>query len=331
MTGKIKIGTHDGCFHCDEALACFMLKTLPRYKDAEIIRSREQSILDTCDVVVDVGSEYNHSKHRYDHHMRDFNESVSTVIKKPGYDCKLKLSSAGLIYCHFGHEVLKQLLPEASDSDIETIFKKVYDTFIKEIDCIDNGVSMFDGEPVYRIVTHLSARVHFLNPIWNSKDIDVQEQFLKAVELTGKDFVQHVFCTANSWLPARSIVEESIKKRFEVDPSGEIIELPCAVEWSEHLFAIEKELNLQPTLKYIIFKDSSHRVRCVPVVPSSFVCRMFLPESWAGLRDEDLERASGIDGAIFVHSVRFIGGCKTREGALTMARKSLELGKSESN
>ena len=34
----VKIGTHNGSFHCDEALACFMLKTLPQYKEAEIIR-----------------------------------------------------------------------------------------------------------------------------------------------------------------------------------------------------------------------------------------------------------------------------------------------------
>ena len=34
----MKIGTHNGQFHCDEVLACFMLKSLPEYKDAEIIR-----------------------------------------------------------------------------------------------------------------------------------------------------------------------------------------------------------------------------------------------------------------------------------------------------
>lgn len=33
-----KIGTHDGKFHADEALACFMLKQLPEYKDAQVVR-----------------------------------------------------------------------------------------------------------------------------------------------------------------------------------------------------------------------------------------------------------------------------------------------------
>lgn len=39
-----KIGTHDGVFHCDEALACFMLTELPEYQDAEIIRSRNSDV-----------------------------------------------------------------------------------------------------------------------------------------------------------------------------------------------------------------------------------------------------------------------------------------------
>lgn len=40
LFGKMvhKIGTHNGHFHCDEALACFMLKQLPEYADAEIVR-----------------------------------------------------------------------------------------------------------------------------------------------------------------------------------------------------------------------------------------------------------------------------------------------------
>ncbi|XP_043602054.1 MYG1 exonuclease isoform X2 [Bombus pyrosoma] len=328
MIKNVKIGTHDGTFHCDEALACFMLKTLPRYKDAVIVRSRDMNILDACDIVVDVGGEYNPSMHRYDHHMRDFNESVSTVIKKPGYDWTMKLSSAGLIYCHFGHEVIKHLIPQANDSDVEMIFKHIYDTFIKEIDGIDNGVTMFNEEPVYRIVTDLSSRVKLLNPAWNSKDINIDSQFFKAVELTGKELVQHINYVANAWLPAKSIVQEAIDKRFEVDPSGEIIELLQFVPWSEHLYAIEKEQNVQPPLKFVIFGNgANYRVRAIPVAPDSFVCRLFLPESWGGLHDEELVSVSGIKDAVFVHSKRFIGAHLTREGAITMARKALEIGK----
>lgn len=40
-----RIGTHSGVFHCDEALACFMLKQLPDYEDAEIIRTRNSDVI----------------------------------------------------------------------------------------------------------------------------------------------------------------------------------------------------------------------------------------------------------------------------------------------
>lgn len=70
------------------------------------------------------------------------------MIKKPGYDTTVKLSSAGLVYCYFGHKIIKHLVPELNEEDLERIFKKVYDTFIIEIDGIDNGVPMFDGEPL---------------------------------------------------------------------------------------------------------------------------------------------------------------------------------------
>jgi len=36
--GVKKIGTHSGVFHCDEVVACNLLKRLPAYRDAEIIR-----------------------------------------------------------------------------------------------------------------------------------------------------------------------------------------------------------------------------------------------------------------------------------------------------
>ncbi|XP_012263759.2 MYG1 protein C27H6.8 [Athalia rosae] len=328
----IIIGTHSGCFHCDEALACYMLKLLPRYKNASIIRTRDPKILETCDIVVDVGGVYDPSKHRYDHHQREFKESISTVLNKPELDCDIKLSSAGLIYCHFGEEVIKELIPGVTDEcDRRNIFKRVYDTLIKEVDAVDNGVPMFAGEPVYRINTGLSSRVARLNPEWNGPDMDPDKQFHKAMALVGEEFLHFIQFAAKIWWPARSIVRDAILKRFEVHSSGEIIELARSLPWKEHLFELEEELGIKDVIKYVIFKDNNYRIQGVPLTSGSFVCRMFLPEKWAGLRDEELSRVSGIDDCIFVHSARFIGGNLTRDGALAMAKSALEIGKSLDN
>ncbi|KAF6019015.1 C12orf10 [Bugula neritina] len=55
------IGTHNGTFHCDEVCAVWMLKQLPKYKDAKVVRSRSSDILADCDIVVDVGAVFDHS------------------------------------------------------------------------------------------------------------------------------------------------------------------------------------------------------------------------------------------------------------------------------
>lgn len=167
--------------------------------------------------MVDVGGIYDHSKKRYDHHMREFTETAGSLLKKP--DCKwdIKLSSAGLVYCHYGHDIIRKIVPEVlDDEDIHSIFKNVYDSLIKEIDAIDNGIPMFDGEPKYRIVTNVGSRVGNLNPKWNSVNVDRDAQFLKAVKLVGDEFVEFVEYAARHWLPARALVKSAVDKRFEV-------------------------------------------------------------------------------------------------------------------
>jgi len=128
---------------------------------------------------------------------------------------------------------------------------------------------------------------------------------------------------AKAWLPARSIVERAISSRFSVDHSGQIILLDQFCPWKDHLYDIEHEMNLKPVIIYVLFQDSnkSWRVQCVPQSEGSFENRLSI--LWKGLRDQELSTASGIEGGIFVHATGFIGGNKTKEGALQMAQKSL--------
>ena len=107
------IGTHNGTFHCDEALAVFLLRQTSTYRNSgefraiylccpikynllhtwllDLKRSRDPAVLDTCDIVVDVGAVYDESRQRFDHHQRGFSEVF-------GHGFETKLSSAGLVY-----------------------------------------------------------------------------------------------------------------------------------------------------------------------------------------------------------------------------------------
>lgn len=57
------------------------------------------------------------------------------------YPWTIKLSSAGLVYYHFGHQIISRIL-KLSESQDETkvLFHKIYENFMQEIDAIDNGI-----------------------------------------------------------------------------------------------------------------------------------------------------------------------------------------------
>ena len=75
--------------------------------------------------------------------------------------------------------------------------------------------------------------------------------------LTRVEFSECVLYYGKSWLPARSIVEEGIENRFQVDPSGAIIKLAQFCPWKDHLWDIEQENNIQGAIKYCLFQDSN--------------------------------------------------------------------------
>lgn len=278
------IGTHSGVFHCDEVLACHMLLQIPKYENARIVRSRDDSVLKDCDIVVDVGAVFDPETFRFDHHQKTFQHTLGSL--RPEFAdkfSKVRLSSAGLIYTHFGEEVIRHVVKrlkgvDLTDESLPIIFEKVYENFIQEIDGIDNGVPQFTSEPLYQISTHLSSRVGHLNSQWNStEEFDEMKQFEKAKELAGSEFVDSVLYYSTVWWPARAIVSNAIKNRFDLHSSGKIIELGQFCPWKQHLYALEAVEKCEGEILYCICASSpnDHRVICVPNSASSFVCRKF--------------------------------------------------------
>tara|TARA_B100000795_G_scaffold265300_1_gene246935 strand:- start:1041 stop:2291 length:1251 start_codon:yes stop_codon:yes gene_type:complete len=357
---KNAICTHSGSFHCDEALAIGLLKLMPRWKDSPVIRTRKSDIIDACKIVVDVGGTHDHSKSRYDHHQREFNAEFEdiTLGKETGF--KTKLSSAGLVYKYYGKEILNEVrlacgAPEEDAALADKIWKKIYQSFIEHVDGIDNGIEAFEGGVKnYNVSSTLSGRVGSLNPSWNEPSSDdVRNQlFQKAMLLTQKEFLQKVTSLYTSWFPARSIVEKALSKdemsseqksskRQKTDGTEsetvvwstdeQIFVLDQYCPWIEHLFDLEQEKKMVGRFKYCLFPDShgGARIRAVPAAPGSFASRKALPTPWRALRDEELSTLTGIEGCVFVHNSGFIGGNKSFDGAMLMARAAVEFEEKE--
>ncbi|KAI9248645.1 metal-dependent protein hydrolase [Sporodiniella umbellata] len=324
------IGTHSGHFHCDEALAVALLKITEEFKDSVLVRTRDSSELEKCDIIVDVGGVYDVATHRYDHHQRGFTETFDEKHAT-------KLSSAGLVYKHFGKEVVGKILGnEVSSNDAEKIYLKTYDCFIEALDANDNGISAYPSSatPLFKeSPTSLSDRVGKKNPAWNEvvSNMEIDKRFEEASQLAGEEFVDYVLRLKNTWLPARTIVVDALDKASEVHFSGQVIALERACPWKEHLVELEVERSLteDKSILYVLYPegspDGNWRIQCVSVRPESFENRKSLPEAWRGFRDNELSAISGVDSCIFVHAGGFIGGNKSRQGVCEMARLALEL------
>ncbi|EFY92898.1 hypothetical protein J3458_004523 [Metarhizium acridum] len=333
-----KIGTHNGHFHADEALAVHMLRMLPTYRDSPLVRTRDPELLAACHTVVDVGGEYDAQRNRYDHHQRGFTTTF------PGRSTKL--SSAGLVFKHFGRAIVAQRLGAGVAEDapeVELLHNKLYESFVEALDAHDNGISVYDPAGLSAAGLEkryseggftLGAVVGRLNPNWNdekpSDPVEAQaaedDRFNKASERIGEEFERDLDYYATAWLPARSIVQEAFNKRSEFDPEGRVLVFEGqSVPWKDHLYTLEDG---KPTVLYVLYPESTApgakwRIQCVPESKDSFLSRKPLPEAWRGFRDQELDGISGIEGCVFVHAAGFIGGNKTFEGVKEMAVKAL--------
>jgi uncharacterized UPF0160 family protein len=341
------VATHDGSFHVDEAMACGLLRHTELFASCGVVRSRVPAQHVLCCAVVDVGGVYDPSRHLYDHHQLDFQERMNTGT----HQYATRMSSAGLIYKHFGKQILSQyadaclaagaISQRPTSSDLELLYDRVYKGFVEHIDGVDNGVEEYcasssvgsggDKEVAltrnYILSSSISTRVGRLFPRWTegSTRADEDAAFVKAVSMCTVEFFEAVDFYLCSWLPGRQIVQAAFHSANTIHPSEQIMVLPKGnVPWKEHLEDVERDLGCLGKVVYVLFSDGKGwRVQCVSKVGSSFQNRKSLP--WVGLRDDDLVKASGIEGGVFVHATGFIGGNKTYEGALAMAEKALAM------
>uniref|UniRef100_A0A914H2F5 Uncharacterized protein n=1 Tax=Globodera rostochiensis TaxID=31243 RepID=A0A914H2F5_GLORO len=143
----------------------------------------------------------------------DFAETMQSIV---GLPFQTKLSSAGLIYAHYGKAVIGSILGlPAEDADVGKLYEQIYKKFVEAIDAIDNGVNQFDGLPRYQLSSTFGSRVEHCNPAWNEEAPDPEKGFQKAMAIVEEEFEQRVRSLHTAWLPARNIVLAAVENRNE--------------------------------------------------------------------------------------------------------------------
>lgn len=248
---------------------------------------------------------------------------------------------------HFGKPILalQTGLGEESE-DVEILWRKLYTDFVEALDAHDNGISVYAPKDTQGLQKRfhdggigLGSLVGDLNA-WSDEEEtgqlspeEIQEaednRFLEASELIGSVFLRKLKYYHRNWLPARTEVKETYTVRKKHDPEGRIMVFERGVPWKDHLYTLEAENPGERLVVYVLYPEGEHegsqwRIQAVPVTKDSFESRKPLPDAWRGLRGEELDKVTGVDGGVFVHASGFIGGNKSREGAMAVAKKVLK-------
>lgn len=289
----MKIVTHNGPFHQDDLFAVATI--LEIHPEAQVVRSRDPQVFADADFVVDVGREDDPNRNRFDHH-----QPGGAGVRGNG----VPYASFGLVWKKFGEKLC------GGDARVADVVDK---KMVQPIDAADSGFNIYQksmpGLSPYLFDNVITA----LSPTW--RDGETNDQAFAGLMplarlILRKEIEKAVFFFEDI---------EVVKKVYRDSADKRIIVFDRPYAW-------RSTLTLRKEPLFVIFPDTENggwSISGVPTHPRESRLRVYFPRSWAGLRGEDLERASGIKGAEFVHNKLFVGKAKTLEAAKEMAERAI--------
>ena len=287
--------THSGTFHSDDIFSTVILKNI---LDKECIKiCRINDIEEEIDsIVYDIGGG------KYDHHQPGGNGERENGIK---------YSSFGLIWKDFGKVFLEKIGVE----NISQVWEKIDKKIVQTIDATDNGQFSIINKFDFEIVT-----IPNLISVYNSNWDEEEKQdifFLQAVEFAENILIK-IIIDEDSKEKAKILIETAIE-----ESENQIIILEKFLPWKECLLQ-----STNPKAKDILFviflsNREGYNICTVPKELGSFESKKLFPIEWKGLRDEELQKITGVNTVFFCHNERFICCTRTKDDALKIAELAI--------
>ncbi len=288
----MKIVTHDSSFHTDDVFAVATLLLL--VGDAEIIRSRDPEVHKTADYLIDTGMEYNPSLRHFDHHQPE---------GAGERDNGIPYASFGLVWKEYGKGLA------GGEREAEFIDRKL----VQPIDAHDNGVAIAE----YKFKDVMEYVIgDFLNSFIESRDQNhLSNVFINVVNIA-KDLLKREISFSKKVI----IDEDKIMALYDASADKRIVVIPS------DLVNMREVLGRTPETLYFIHPrpDGKWTLGCVSDASEPYgTLRKPLPLEWAGQKDEDLQKITGVKDALFAHRKRFMAAAKSKEGAMALAQIAL--------
>ncbi|CAH0156397.1 hypothetical protein SRABI118_00644 [Massilia sp. Bi118] len=308
------IVTHGGKFHADDAWAVAVIKVL--HPEAELVRTRDQAIIDRGDIVIDVGGIWDPATGRFDHHQKGFSGARTSGVP---------YASAGLVWREYGGRCVAALAVkhtghQLSDDTAQQMAYAIDADIVQYLDLSDVGAAK-NAPGGYG----MSAVVSGYNLNWmdeerlgygEAADVYRLSQFHRAM-----DFLTDVMANAVKYRVGAMLALEQVRGAETLEDGRLLYLKNGALPWSS---VVRKEM---PKVLFVIshnIGEQRYMLHTVPATVDTFEARADLPASWAGLRDADLAAVTGVADAGFCHNGRFIAAAKSYEGIHAMALQALK-------
>ena len=285
--------THSGTMHADEVFATAFLDLYK--KDIKVFRTTNISSNDYKDKLI-----YDIGRGKFDHHQED------ARVRENG----IKYCSLGLLWEEFGKDFLK----EQNYENIDELYQEIEKDFIEQIDAIDNG-EFPKVEARYKLKS-ISDIIKIFNPSFKSNENE-STQFIKAVGVAKLIFEEEIL-HCNGKVIAKNIVLNKVK-----ETDKKYIILDEYMPYEEAILNNEDANNIV----FVIYPSTrgGYALKTIPKSNEDKSSRCEIPQEWAGKSDKELEDVSGIKDVLFCHIGRFIISTKTKESAIKIVEKMIDL------
>ena len=305
MSSNPVVVTHDGSFHADEVMAMAVCQLFFGVNEFSWIRTRDEKTISKADYVFDVGNIYDPDTNRFDHHMKD------CPVRSNNYNHPY--SSAGLAWMKFGRDIIDYISKNKfNDLEVSAIFNKVDNQIFVPIDLVDNGIGLD------KLSFTISNIVGNMNPTWDSEQLE-SVAFEKAVSLCRQILVKNIKSVISDIDAVRRIKYEMTIGKINTILNNQVLLLPIRLPYVRAVYS----LGLNDVKFVIVPENGNYLINTIPDNSNTLNTRMNFPEEWAGLRNEDLVKVTGIPGSLFCHTKLFIAGATSLEAAKEMARVAL--------
>lgn len=314
------ICTHSETFHCDEVAAIAMLQyvfnvqSITRTRDKDAIAKHQD--LPTS-IVVDVGHVYDHGQQCYDHHQSDFYETFS-----PSYD--IPMSSCGLVYKHYGKEIIKIMCTKLNipldKINMDYVYFKIYTTFVQPIDAIDNGINYSDGQHVerYQPLTISAIVSGFNGDVTNSAEQDVRfKEVVKVVHTVINRLFISIIDKNYRYEKNSSIFKKAWDINTEANKSHGVLVLPERMDANSYL----QEYDPHQTIKFIVVPRDNEVWNIWTVRKERTGFAILAPL----ISQEQAIELTSPESVVFIHKALFTGATRDLKSAVKIAYASFKM------